>query len=241
MQPVQPVQTLGQTYDLRATALCEPAQFLTPLDVEFLLPPTDFRHPQFCQPSPSQTPFPSVLNGGRVFGGGIPMVEPAFQANLPNVRVSLLIQDIANVVVSGSGVDTIADNGAGEVFVDWSTTGLPADEENGGPYGWGLPDPGETWENLSHPGGGGGLLVYDALVFGACGGPLSFHIAHTASIEDNGLVIGQFDGSDNSTLDETGFYNVNYTARADDGMGNVSDFVFSGKVNVTCSGLLSLP
>ena len=31
------------------------------------------------------------------------------------------------------------------------------------------------------------------------------------------------------------------TVRADDGNGNVSDFVFSGKANVTCSALNALP
>ena len=61
------------------------------------------------------------------------------------------------------------------------------------------------------------------------------------SIEDNGSEIGAFNGSDDSTLNHTGFYNFSYTARATGMNGKVSNFRFSGKVNATCSGLNALP
>ena len=149
-----------------------------------------------------------------------------------------IVQDISNEVVAGGGVET---TGAETAFVSWVTTSTAADVEVGGPFGWSLPGPGETWLDISHFGGGGGLLIYDALVTDACGDFSSFPVQHTATIERlNGDDLGQFQGTDNSTLDSTGFYNLNYTVRADDGNGGVSDFHFSGKVNVTCSGLNSL-
>ena len=105
-----------------------------------------------------------------------------------------------------------------------------------------MPEPGEKKEDISHGGDGGGVLIYDALVFGACEGFPLFPVDHTATITGPGNVdFGEFMGTDNSTLNATGFYNVNYTVRADDGNGNVSDFVFAGKANVVCSALNALP
>ena len=107
----------------------------------------------------------------------------------------------------------------------------------GGPYGYPLPGPGVTWDedDLYH------TLIYDALVLNACENFPLFPVEHDALIEDSGDEIGAFHGSDNSTLDPTGYYNFSYTARATGVNGKVSDFHFSGKVNVTCSGLNALP
>jgi hypothetical protein len=78
-------------------------------------------------------------------------------------------------------------------------------------------------------------------VFNACDSFASFPVQHDAVIENGGSEIGAFHGVDNTTLDHTGFYNFSYTVRATGAFGKVSDFRFSGKVNVTCSGLNALP
>lgn len=60
-------------------------------------------------------------------------------------------------------------------------------------------------------------------------------------ITESGADIGSEVYIDNNTIDSTGYYNLNYTVRATDGYGGVSDFHFSGKANVICSELNALP
>ncbi|MFH0343757.1 MAG: hypothetical protein ACHBNF_16910 [Chromatiales bacterium] len=126
--------------------------------------------------------------------------------------------------------------------VQWFTSGTEADVETDSPafgFVWPLPGPGGT-ENL----GGDGVIIYDALVFNACGSFSSYPVKHSSHIgdpTDTGLgESGSFVGHDDSTIDSTGFYNLNYTVRAG-GSNPASDFHFSGKVSVTCSGLNALP
>lgn len=89
-------------------------------------------------------------------------------------------------------------------------------------------------------------MVYDALVFGACESLTSFDVQHIATLSElhqsfEATVIGSFVGVDNTTIDSTGYYNLNYTVRATDSEGGVSNFHFSGKANLICSGLNALP
>ena len=168
-------------------------------------------------------------------GPPAPRCQPSNRSsrrNLPNVRVSFVLQEISHRIVANGGV-----NGDPGTFVEWSTTSAAASEEHGGPYGYPLPGPGVTWDgdDLYH------TIIYDALVLNACENFPVFPVEHDALIENNGSEIGAFHGSDNSTLDHTGYYNFSYKARATGVNGKVSDFLFSGKVNVTCSGLNSLP
>ena len=208
-------------------ALATRTAFLTPLPGRFLAPPPDS---PFCRQL-SNRPCPPVLVYGGAAGGALPTIDPAFKAYLPNIRVSFVLQQITNKIVAGGGV-----SGDPASFVEWSTTGSAASVENGGPYFYPLPGPGTTWDtdDLYH------TVLYDALVFNACDSFAPFPVSHDALIENGGSEIGAFHGVDNTTLDHTGFYNFSYTARATAG-AKVSDFRFSGKVNVTCSGLNALP
>lgn len=205
--------------------------FLTPLPSRFVAPaPTT----GFCgQLALSGRRCPPVLvYSGPSSGGPLPTIDPALKANLPHVRVSMVIQEIANVIVAGGGVSV----GALNPLLEWTTTGSAASVERGGPYYWPLPGPGATWNNFGpHP------IIYDALQFNTCDSFGAFPIQHDAVIEDGGVSIGAFHGVDNTTVNHTGFYNFSYTARARDTRGGVSDFRFSGKVNATCSGLAALP
>lgn len=213
-------------------------KFLEPLSPRFILSRNDPLLPQFCARSKGDVRCPPIVSNGGVGGGGIPQLELGLKARLPNVRVSFFIQEISNDVVANGGVETEPDD---VVFVNWRTIGPEADVENGGPYGWVLPGPGQTYDNFGPHGGPFGLMIYDALVFGACESLTSFDVQHEAAITESGVDIGSFVGVDNTTIDATGYYNLHYTVRATDSDGGVSDFHFSGKANVICSGLNALP
>lgn len=219
-------------------------EFLKPLNPRLVLPGNDPLLPRFCARSARDTRrgvrCPPIVSNGGVGGGGIPQLELPLTARLPNVRVSFFIQEISNEVVANGGVETEHDDDDLEL-VTWLTTGSEADAENGGPYGWSLPGPGQTYDNFGPHGGPFGLMIYDALVFGACGSLTSFDVQHEATITESGDDIGSFVGVDNTTINSTGYYNLNYAVRATDSDGGVSDFHFSGKANVICSGLNALP
>lgn len=175
---------------------------------------------------------PVLVYSGRSYGGLLPTIDPALKADLPHVRVSMVLQEIANVIVAGGGVAIAGLN----PHVEWTTTGSAASVEQGGPYGYTLPGPGVTWNDF-----GPHNILYDALQFNTCDSFGAFPIQHDAVIENSGVSIGAFNGVDNTTVNHTGFYNFRYTVRARDARGGVSDFRFSGKVNATCSGLVALP
>jgi len=209
---------------------CVRAPFIQPLAASLFVARDDPRTPQFCGALGRDAVCPPILRYGGQGHGGIPAIEGSFKANLPNVRVSFVVQQISHEAVTGGGV--LGDDVAGDI-VTWTTHSPAASVELGGPYGWGLPRAGETWSDTS-------LTVYDALVFGACGTFSSFPVAHTAIASDALVEVGRFEGADNTTLTHTGFYNMSYTITAQDTAGRVSKFVFSGKVNVTCSAANSL-
>jgi hypothetical protein len=202
-------------------------RFLTPLPARFVMPPPDST---FCRELRGSRCPPVLVYGGAA-GNHLPTIEPVLKADLPNVRVSFVLQEIANKPVANGGVNDP------HTFVEWTTTGPAAWEENGGPYAHPLPPPNGIWDedDLLYS------IIYDALVFNACESFPVFPVVHDVSIELEGSEIGAFNGVDNTTLDHTGFYNFSYTVRATGMNGRVSDFRFSGKVNVTCSGLNALP
>jgi hypothetical protein len=196
--------------------------FLTPLPSPAVVPQTS----PFCRALPGRR-CPPILTYGREAGGAPPTLEPVIKADLPHVRVSFVVQEIFHQVIANGGVNT-------GPTVTWETDGSAASIELGGPYDLWLPAPNGT--DNEHA-----WLIYDALVFDACESFPTFPVVHDATIEQNGASLGAFHGVDNTTLDHTGYYNFNYTVRATGMNGRVSDFHFSGRVNVTCSGLVTLP
>ncbi|MGI9285789.1 MAG: hypothetical protein ACR2P1_10400 [Pseudomonadales bacterium] len=209
------------------------ASFLQPYKPRLVLPSGDPALPQFCSKLGDDRRCPEIAsNYGAFPSPGIDDITTGYK----NVRVSMYISSISNTAVEGGGVDP-GDDG----FVWWDTSSVEADEENGGPYAWTLPGPGETYDNFGPHEGFFGARIYDALVFGACGSLTSFDIGHNAELKDGGSQIGLFQAADHSTIDSTGYYNVDYTVTAEDGTGGVSNFRFKGKLNVLCSGLVGLP
>jgi hypothetical protein len=197
------------------------ATFISPLELQ-LIPANDPYRPQVCQ----KLNCPTILGYGGRSGVRTPVIDPAFKADLPNVRVSFFVQQISHDVIAGGGID------AGSAILTWYTDGSAASDQAGGPYNILLIAAGETWV--------ADILIYDALVLGACNTFSSFPVTHTATVTMNGVEIGSFEGADNSTIDSTGFYNLSYTIEAADGAGGVSQFHVSGKVTATCSAAGSL-
>jgi hypothetical protein len=171
------------------------------------------------------------------FGGPAPQggVSPAddLVATLPaNLRVSFILQQMENEVVSGNGVGT-------PCWARWETHSSVATEEKGegGPFTLPAPGPGEIWP-VPHANG-----IYDALVQDGCGStpvlPVTFHssVGEMEDILSPYVLIGQFDAVDNTTLQPNGFWTFSYTIRATGTQGGVSDFKFRGIVSVTCTNI----
>src|SRR5215203_297362 len=160
------------------------AALLTPLPSRFVIPSSGPGQPPFCrhlQP-------PARCAPRLVYGAGIPTIDPAFKADLPNIRVSLVVQSMSNEIVANGGVAadpdralwwTIGNTGTVPIFlVDETGTSATA-----------LPDFGAPDDD--------DLLIYDAIVFGACESLSSFHIDYLSSIRDGGpfgVELGAFHG-----------------------------------------------
>lgn len=218
--------------DLGLQARTPTKPFLQPLELNLVLRSGDTRLPQFCARS-SQVPCPPIVSSGGIPGGV--WMPGDFGYNYRNVSVSFYVQEIRNEIVANGGADVVSTG-----LVSWLTTGSAADVQNSGPYGWSLPGPGQTYPQFGPHGGPSGLLIYDALVFDACGSFASFPVEHEATVDESGAAIGSFAGTDNSTIDSTGYYNLSYTIRAEDSDGGVSVFHIEGKVAAICSGQSSL-
>jgi hypothetical protein len=137
----------------RLSATPPAVTFLSPLPSRFVVPSTTATP---CREQPGRKCPPILVYGGKA-GNALPTIDPGFKANLPHVRVSFVLQEISNKVVTNGGIsDSLT-------FVEWLTTSLAASVEKGGPYGYPLPPAGKTWDedDLYH------TLIYDALVFNA--------------------------------------------------------------------------
>ena len=79
-----------------------PTTFLTPLPARFVFTPLTST---FCRNLPSGQCPPALVYGGAA-GPGLPTIDPALKADLPNVRVSFVLNKISNNIVDGGGVNT---------------------------------------------------------------------------------------------------------------------------------------
>jgi hypothetical protein len=220
----------GQTSGTRPVLTQEGRTFLTPLPSRFVIQPGEPGYPREVCRGLSNARCPAVLAFGGT-GGGLPTIDPAFTAHVPNVRVSFALHQIVNEVVEDPGA------GVHEgLFLFVKTHGSAASVER---YAWefNLTTPPNGTTNFEKP-----PLIYDALVFGVCESLASFPIDHEANIgPGNGTYIGSFYGVDDSTLSSTGFYTFNYSIPAQSTVAGASLYHLSGTVSVTCSGLDALP
>jgi hypothetical protein len=222
--------------DLGLKARARTTTFLHPLELTLVLRAGDPRLPQFCAPSGPVSCPPIVSSVGIPGGVGMP---DDWGNNYRNVRVSFYVTAISNEIVANGGVEVER-----LVLLRWLTSSPAADVQHSGPFDFIVPAPGESLSDLGmYPGNGNpsGLLIYDALVFDACGAFASFPVDHEATVLETAPEesLGSFMGTDNSTIDSTGYYNLSYRIRAESD-GGVSDFHIEGKVAAICSGQNSL-
>jgi hypothetical protein len=155
-------------------------------------------------------------------------------AELPHLRLNIILREMRNVVVLGSGVDSL-----GPFQEPWATfkiestaadVSIPAAGDP--PYGLPVPAPGDTWSDIPHANG----LFQGIIENGCLGPPATFDLTLDSTIHrpSNGEVFGEVHLAD--TVDGHGYHNFKYTIRARDEAGNVSDFVFSGDADSYCSG-----
>jgi hypothetical protein len=186
-------------------------------------------------------PIPSVESGLVVgnFGGpkgGQSHIDDLV-AKLPvHLRVTFILQRMENEIVSGNGV-TIPS------WATWETHSPDATVERlgGGPFSVPVPGPGEVWP-LDHANN-----LYDALVHNGCGATPVFRVEFHSTVGEQPdlfepfVLIGEFLGVDNTTLQPNGFWTFSYTIRATGTNGGTSDFKFRGIVSVTCTNIVAFP
>ncbi len=202
--------------------------FISPYTPELVIGSDDKRQAKYCFELPAGKKCPPILlNHGTA---GIPAIQSAFKANLPNARISFVVEEINHEIVANGGVGS---GFAGtEVSVDWLAQ-IPQADVVGFDHinSSVIPGPGNTATES--------LFIYDGLMFDGCENFQPLSIGHSAQVFTSGEEVGSFNGTDNTTVDSTGFYNFHYIVNAVDG-SKESNIIFSGKLNVTCSGLNSL-
>ena len=154
-------------------------------------------------------------------------------ANLPHLRLNIILREMRNVVVSGSGVASL-----GLLQDPWATfkiesttatVSIPTAADP--PFGLPVPAPGETWSDIPHA----NALFQGIIENGCLGPPATFDLTLDSSIYriNTGETFGSVHLAD--SVQGHGYYNFKYTIRATDETGNVSDFVFSGDADSYCT------
>jgi len=208
--------------------------FLRDAPLRRLANPDRVARMNICSRLGSYSRCPRFAVEGAAVGGSTPAIVDEFAwGPAQNLRVRVFVQEIENDAVSNGGVQF--PNGSFK-FVHWETTGSGADIENGGPYGWAVPNPGQTYDEFGSHGTSSGMMVYDAIVFDGCGSFGTFPLQHESRVSESGFSIGSFTGTDYSTLDANGQYDMSYHYRVTDSTGSTSDISVRGKVTVGCTG-----
>jgi hypothetical protein len=154
-------------------------------------------------------------------------------AGLPHLRLNIVLREMRNVVVSGSGVDSL-----GILQEPWATFKIESiaasdsiPEPADGPYALPVPPPDDTWSDIPHA----NALFQGIIENGCIGAPATFDLTLESSIvrASTGDVLGTVHLVD--TVQGYGYYNFEYAIRATDENGNVSDFAFSGDADAYCT------
>lgn len=180
----------------------------------------------------SETNCPSSLKGGSDF----PSPTDDISAGLPHLRLNIILQEMHNVVVSGSGVDSLGD--FEEPWARFKIESSAADDSIPAPTdpasGLPVPAPGDTFDGIPNANG-----LYQGIIENGCvGTPATFDLTLDSSVfritaVDVDDVFGEVHLVDE--VEGFGYYNFEYTIRATDEDGNVSDFVFSGDADSYCT------
>jgi len=163
---------------------------------------------------------------------------PVIVANLPHLRLDIVLTRMENQAVSGGGISVDPEDYYDSPWATWyiessvSTSSIPAVGDD--PFGLPVPpNPGEVWDNLDHAN-----ALYQGIIENGCSASTVFDVSlDSAVIRYDGATLG-----DVLLFDEvvgTGFFVFAYTIRATDEDGAVSDFLFSGDARAYCTGQAS--
>jgi hypothetical protein len=176
------------------------------------------------QAGPVNCPW-TLSAGGRPSGAG-GQTTSTILANLPHLRMDVVLRRMENKIVSGGGVKndffdivvaswTFSSNAATSIIDQKYPIRLPA------------PGPDESWDvvHADH--------LFGGIIQNGCSNTTEFDIALQSSIHDfDDHTFGEVSLSDETV--GSGYYVFRYKIRATGLDGGVSDFFFSGDVPVTC-------
>ena len=174
--------------------------------------------------------------------GGAASPPGTVTAKLPNLRLNIILREIQNVLVSGSGVDISGTHHAdlqgyfqiGSSNADYS---LPLDD---GFYFLPLPAPGDTWSAMNNAN-----QLFAGLIVNGCLSAATFELSLHSSVfagSHDDEIDGPFGGIQaEDSVTGPGYYNFKYTIRATDPDGNQSDVIFSGDADSFCTIQPELP
>lgn len=199
--------------------------FLEPIEPTFTLADTDPKQQSACRgvkPGECVT----LLSYGGNSSGGIPTVAPSFKANVPNVRVDVVLQ---RARISGHPMEPQDLS----VTLSWKTSMDSVTQHSGENSSYFLDGAASVTAAgyLHNP-----AIIYSAVVLGGCDSFQTLAMTHRASMITGASTL-PFEGEDTTTLDATGFYNFNYSIPVDaaDDFSYSASVDLSGKVNVTCT------
>ena len=143
---------------------------------------------------------------------GVLVAASVALAALPNLRLDIVLRAMQNVVVSGTGVDSL-----GAFQEPWATFKIVSTAANhsipqpaGDPYGLPVPAPGASFDEIPHANG----LFQGIIENGCLGTPANFDLTLDSSVVriSSGAVFGQVHVID--AVGGPGYYTFIYTVRA---------------------------
>lgn len=183
------------------------------------------RGPAFC---------PTPLSGRVPAKHFLPPLDIA--ADLPHLRMDLVIKRLENQVVGGGGLNLELD------VLQTSINSMAATSQYYDQAPWfgtvsvaGLPDPGEVIGDFEAA-YGYEAWMYGGIIANGCSPATVFDVHLSAGVFELPSELGHVDLADSVT--GNGYYTFKFTVRATDGR-RTSDFVFSGPANVYCTGQAS--
>lgn len=159
---------------------------------------------------------------------------PVLVADVPHLRMDLVLKRIENKVVSGLGVGNV-EPGPPYYGATWQFSSIAATDEVNPVSSLPVPTPGQVMD--VEP---GTSVLFSGVIANGCSPATVFDASgHTEIVTtDPDGFFGATDVSDAVT--GHGYYNFKYVVGASHAHG-LSDFIFSGDANVYCTGKSTVP
>ncbi len=159
-------------------------------------------------------------------------LDPVFTTNSPHLRLDILLTRMEQKVVHGSGIFPVF---PANLYGDINISSQSASITNPNAHGFlSLASISTDLVNEIEP-----YPIYGAIIENGCIGTpeAEFNLTLVSRILHGMDSIGALHLHDDVV--GKGYYKFKFTVRADMGDGNVSDYIFSGDANSTCTGQLS--